>query len=90
MLAQQNYLTKMDLDGFIFLHENPIFMSVQVVVIPLDIITTWTNPDGHKDMTFTEKYEAVQVRFGEVILLCCFMDHGYIIPYSIVMAENHL
>ena len=30
-----NYLTKIDLDGSIFLHENPVFMSIQAVVIPL-------------------------------------------------------
>ena len=50
-------------------------MSVQVVVIPLGI---WTNPDGHKDMTFMEKYGAVQVCFGEVILLGCFMDTSFL------------
>ena len=32
--AQQNYLTKTDLDSFVFLCEDSVFMSVQVVVIP--------------------------------------------------------
>ena len=30
-----NYLTETHLDGSIFLHENPVFMSVQAMVIPL-------------------------------------------------------
>ena len=30
----QNYLVKMDLDGSLFLHENSIFISVHVAVIP--------------------------------------------------------
>ena len=41
--AQQNYLAKTDLDGSIFLRENPVFMSVWVVVIPSGITTTWTD-----------------------------------------------
>ena len=32
--AQQNYLTKTDLDSSIFLCENPVFMSIQVMVVP--------------------------------------------------------
>ena len=38
--AQQNYLTKMYLDGSIFLCKNLIFMSVKIIVI-LGITTTW-------------------------------------------------
>ena len=41
-----NYLSKTDLDGSIFLGENPVFMSVQVMV---GITTTWMDPDGYKD-----------------------------------------
>ena len=68
--TQQNYLTKTDLDGSVFLCKNPFFMSVQVVVvIPLGIITTWTDPYGHKDRIFMEKYGAVQVYFGKLVLL---------------------
>ena len=48
-VSQQNYLSKTDLDGSIFLGENPVFMSVQVVVISLGITTTWMDPDGYKD-----------------------------------------
>ena len=40
--AQQNYLTKTDLDSSVFLHENPVFMSVQDVVIPAK--QTWMAP----------------------------------------------
>ena len=40
-LTQQSYLVKMDLDSSIVFCENPVFMSVRVVVIPLDITTTW-------------------------------------------------
>ena len=91
LISQQNYLAKTDLDVSIFLHENPVFMSVwvvmmsvQVMVIPSGIITTWMewyhhnldghhhNRDGHKDGIFTEKYGAVQVRFGEAVLLCTY------------------
>ena len=42
-VMQQNYLTKTVLNGSVFLCENPIFMSVQIVVIPLGITTTWTH-----------------------------------------------
>ena len=52
---QQNYLAKTELDGPVFLRENPVFMSVwvevmsaQVVVIPSGITLTWT------DITTTE------------------------------------
>ena len=68
-LTQQIYLTKMDLDSFAFLHENSIFMSVRVMVIPVNITTTWIDPDGHKDGVSMEKYGAVQVYFGEEDLL---------------------
>ena len=40
------YLSKTDLDGSIFLGENPVFMSVQVMV---GITTTWMDPDGYKE-----------------------------------------
>ena len=59
--TQQNYLAKMALDGSIFLCENPVFMSVRVVVIPLGITTTWMDPDRHKDGIFMETYGAIQV-----------------------------
>ena len=73
MGTQQNYLAKMDLDGSIFCHENPIFMSVWVVMIPLGITTTWMDPDSHKDGVFTEKYGAIQVHFDKVV--CCRRNH---------------
>ena len=38
---QQNYLAKTDMDSSVFFCDNPIFMSVQVVMIPLGITTTW-------------------------------------------------
>ena len=68
----------MDLDGSIFLRENPVFMTVWVVLMSIQVVVTWYhhdldghhhNPDGHKDVIFTEKYGAVQVRFGKVVLL---------------------
>ena len=61
--------TQQNLDGSVFLHKNPFFMSVQVMVISLGIITTWTDPFVHKDRIFMEKYGAVQVCFGKVVLL---------------------
>ena len=39
-LSQQNYLTKTDLDGSIFLSENSIIMSLWVMVISLGITMT--------------------------------------------------
>ena len=42
-LPHQNYLTKMDLDSSVFLYEHPIYMSVQVVMVPLGITMTRTN-----------------------------------------------
>ena len=42
----------------------------KVIVIPLGITTTWTDPDRHKDRIFIEKRRAVQVHLGEVVLLC--------------------
>ena len=59
----------MDLASSAFFCENPVFMFVQVMVIPLDITTTQTNSDGHKDGIFMKKYGAVQVHFDEVVLL---------------------
>ena len=49
-ITQQNYLAKTDLEGSVFLCKNPVFMSVwvvvmsvQVMVIPLGITTTCTD-----------------------------------------------
>ena len=55
-LSHQNGLGRLHI-----LHENPIFMSIWV---------KWYhhNLDRHKDEIFTEKYGAVQVHFGEVVL----------------------
>ena len=41
--AQQNYLAKMDLDSSIFLHENPVFMSMQVIVILVGVFSQRNN-----------------------------------------------
>ena len=41
--AQQNYLTKMDLDSSIFLCENPVFMSIQVVMILVGVLSQANN-----------------------------------------------
>ena len=72
----------MDLDSSPFLRKNPIIMSVQVMVIPLGITTTWTDPDGHKDGIFREKYRAVQVHFGEVVLQCITYRFGHDIMFA--------
>ena len=72
-LSQQNYLTKMDLDGSVFLCENPVFVclghcdttSVHLVL-----------PQPGRTQTDVKKgfsqgnNGVVQVRFGEVVLLC--------------------
>ena len=58
--TQRNYLAKTDLNSSVFFRENPVFMSIQVVVISSGITTTWT----------AENYGAVQVHFDEVALLC--------------------
>ena len=41
--AQQNYLAKMDLDSSIFLCENPVFMSIQVVMILVGVLSQRNN-----------------------------------------------
>ena len=56
-------------------------MSIHVMVIPPGITTTWTDPGGHKDEIFTEKYGAVEVRFGEVVLLCTIYRFGHDIMF---------
>ena len=68
--VQRNYLAKMDFDGSVLLHENHVFIPVWVMVI-LSGDTKWyhNEPDGHKDRIFMEKYGAVQVCFGEVVML---------------------
>ena len=67
--AQQNYLAKMDMDSSVFLCKNPVFMSIWVCPGCGD--TKWYHHDldGHNDGIFTEKRGAVQVCFGEVVLL---------------------
>ena len=62
--------TKTDLDSFVFLHKNPIFMSVWVHPGCSDTKWYHHDPYRHKDGIFTQKYGAVQVYFGEVVLLC--------------------
>ena len=61
------YVTTSPKQTSIFLCENPIFMSIWVMVY-----TTWFHhdQDKYKDGIFTEKYEAIQVYFGKVVLLC--------------------
>ena len=45
------------------------------------------NPDGHKDGIFTEKYGAVQVRFGEVVLLCLAnINYNYVHNWLVTIA----
>ena len=69
-VMQQNYLAKMDLDCTVFLCKNFIFIPR-----PGHSDTPWYhhNLDGprrtYKDGIFTEKYRAVQVHFGEAVLL---------------------
>ena len=73
-LTQQSYLVKMDLDSSIVFCENPVFMSVQIVVIPLDVTTTWMDI---KTGFSQKKYGAIQVCFRKVVSLC---DHSYFVP----------
>ena len=52
LVPHQNYLTKGDLDGSVFLHEDPVFMSVR---IHPGCDTTWYHHNWdrrHKDRTF--------------------------------------
>ena len=60
----------MDLDSSIFRRKNSIFISVWIHSGCGD--TKWYNhnPDRYKDGIFMEKYGAIQVGFGEVVLLC--------------------
>ena len=65
-ITQQNYLTKTDLDSYVFSVKSCLY------VYPGCGDTTWYhhNPDGHKDGTFREKYGAIQGCFDEVVLPC--------------------
>ena len=61
------------------------------MVIPLDTIWYHHNLDRHKDGIFKEKYGAVQVCFGEVVLLCSLMSlmPVFNIPYLQVHLLTH-
>ena len=61
-LPHQNYLAKIDLDSSVFLYEHPVYMSVQVVMIPLGITMTWTNIKTGYSQRITESSKSVLVR----------------------------
>ena len=64
LVPNQNYLT--DLDGSVFLHENPIFMSVRIHP-GCDNKWYYHNRDRHKDETLMYKYGTVQVTIYESV-----------------------
>ena len=52
--------------------------------------TTWYHHDldGHKDGIFTEKYRAVLVHFGKVVLLCLYCKRFWVIRLSRERSNN--
>ena len=46
------------------------------------------DPDRHKDGIFTEKYGAVQVYFGEIVLLCLLSEYNLkFVMYRLVIVK---
>ena len=67
--SKTTYLAKTDC----IFPENPVFISVQVVVI-LSVVTM-TQMDTNTG--FYKKYKAVKVHFGKVVLLCNILHNSH-------------
>ena len=65
-------------------------MSVWVVVIGTWYHLNLKRPSGHKGSIFTEKYVAVQVRLGEVVLLSKIADATILCSCKVLKSFNCL